>query len=142
MLTSLYSILSSYSLYCSKNYTTAALAAWVEFWIESILFGSSKRNYTLIFIGLALIILGQAVRTIAMCTCGNNFSHVVKEVNEDGHKLVTHGIYSVLRHPAYFGWFYWSVGTQLFLCNPICTVFYTWVLTHSFTHLLTHLLIY
>ncbi len=81
------------------------------------------------FLGLALIVVGQGVRTIAMCTCGSNFSHVVKEVNEDGHKLVTNGIYSILRHPAYFGWFYWSIGTQLFLCNPICTIFYTWV-TH------------
>ena len=31
---------------------------------------------------------------------------------------------SVLRHPAYFGWFYWSIGTQLLLCNPICCVAY------------------
>lgn len=33
---------------------------------------------------------------------------------------------SVLRHPSYFGWFYWSLGTQIFLCNPICAVFYTY----------------
>jgi protein-S-isoprenylcysteine O-methyltransferase len=32
---------------------------------------------------------------------------------------------SVLRHPAYFGWFYWSIGTQLLLCNPICIIAYT-----------------
>jgi protein-S-isoprenylcysteine O-methyltransferase len=29
-----------------------------------------------------------------------------------------------LRHPSYFGWFYWSIGTQLILCNPICSVAY------------------
>jgi protein-S-isoprenylcysteine O-methyltransferase len=29
-----------------------------------------------------------------------------------------------LRHPAYFGWFYWSVGTQLLLCNPVCSAGY------------------
>src|SRR4051812_31669288 len=28
------------------------------------------------------------------------------------------------RHPSYVGWFYWSVGTQLLLCNPLCTVLY------------------
>jgi protein-S-isoprenylcysteine O-methyltransferase Ste14 len=30
----------------------------------------------------------------------------------------------VLRHPAYFGWFYWSIGTQLLLCNPLCFLAY------------------
>jgi len=38
---------------------------------------------------------------------------------------VTHGIYSYLRHPAYFGFFWWSVGTQLLLSNPISLVAYT-----------------
>ena len=47
------------------------------------------------------------------------------EEREDSHKLVTSGVYSVLRHPSYFGWFYWSVGTQLLLCNPLSTVAYT-----------------
>jgi protein-S-isoprenylcysteine O-methyltransferase Ste14 len=33
---------------------------------------------------------------------------------------------SILRHPSYFGWFYWSIGTQIILCNPICVVFYSY----------------
>lgn len=33
-------------------------------------------------------------------------------------------VYSYLRHPSYFGWFYWSVGTQLILCNPLCIIAY------------------
>lgn len=39
-----------------------------------------------------------------------------------------------LRHPSYFGWFYWSVGTQLVLCNPLCTVAYAaaaWYFFHE-----------
>ena len=40
------------------------------------------------------------------------------------HKLVTTGFYSIVRHPSYFGWFYWSVGTQLILGNPLCAVGY------------------
>ena len=32
--------------------------------------------------------------------------------------------YAVLRHPSYFGFYYWAVGTQLVLCNPISTVLY------------------
>jgi len=34
-----------------------------------------------------------------------------------------------LRHPSYFGWFYWALGTQVLLGNPICFVIYavvTW----------------
>lgn len=40
------------------------------------------------------------------------------------HVLVTHGVYSWFRHPSYVGWFYWSVGTQLVLMNPVCVVAY------------------
>lgn len=36
--------------------------------------------------------------------------------------MVTSGMYTYLRHPGYFGWFLWSVGTQVLLCNPICAV--------------------
>ena len=41
------------------------------------------------------------------------------------HALVTHGIYAWLRHPAYFGFFWWAVGTQLLLANPLALVAYT-----------------
>jgi protein-S-isoprenylcysteine O-methyltransferase len=42
----------------------------------------------------------------------------------EDHRLITRGVYNFSRHPSYVGWFYWSVGTQLVLCNPICTVGY------------------
>lgn len=29
-----------------------------------------------------------------------------------------------LRHPSYFGWFWWCVGTQCLLCNPLCILAY------------------
>ena len=41
-------------------------------------------------------------------------------------QLVTHGIYSLSRHPSYAGWFYWSIGTQLLMCNPVCTLGYAY----------------
>lgn len=44
----------------------------------------------------------------------------------ESHRLVKSGIYSIFRHPSYFGWFYWSIGTQLMLCNPVSAVLYTW----------------
>jgi len=38
--------------------------------------------------------------------------------------LVTHGIYGIMRHPSYVGWFWWSIGTQIILSNPFCVIFY------------------
>jgi len=35
-----------------------------------------------------------------------------------------HNSYSILRHPSYFGFYYWAVGTQLVLCNPVSTIIY------------------
>ena len=48
-----------------------------------------------------------------------------KEGFKTEHALVTHGVYRLLRHPSYFGWFWWSVATQLVLGNPVCLVGYT-----------------
>ena len=31
---------------------------------------------------------------------------------------------SFFRHPAYTGWFYFSIGTQVLLNNPLCTLAY------------------
>ena len=64
-----------------------------------------------------------------MHTCSDNFSHIIVEHQPKDHKLVTHGVYSVLRHPSYVGWFYFAIGTQIVLANPISFVAYvvaTW----------------
>ena len=63
---------------------------------------------------------------MSMMTAKSNFTHVIKDEKDDSHVLVTTGIYSWMRHPSYFGWFYWSIGTQLLLCNPICFLGYTY----------------
>jgi len=62
-----------------------------------------------------------------MWTAGSHFHHFVREQREKKHRLVTSGIYSILRHPAYFGWFYWSVGTQVLLSNPLGLLAYAYV---------------
>jgi len=110
----------------SKPYTMAALASWAEYWIELYFFGSKKHSALFIVIGVSLVLAGQAVRTAAMWTCGTHFSHQIMEQKRDDHELVTSGIYAYLRHPSYFGWFYWSIGTQILLCNPICVVCYAY----------------
>lgn len=37
---------------------------------------------------------------------------------------MTSGPYAWLRHPSYFGWFLWAIGTQAILSNFIC--FWLW----------------
>jgi protein-S-isoprenylcysteine O-methyltransferase len=89
-------------------------------------------------IGLVMCVGGQCVRSYAMWTCGHNFTHIVAERKKDEHVLVQHGIYSVSRHPSYFGWFWWSVGTQVLLCNPICCAAYAVVSYRFFRDRIAH----
>ena len=90
-----------------------------------ILFFSAMKGFGWFsLLGLVLCIGGEALRKIAMLTAGSNFDHLIRTHREDKHKLVTSGIYGVFRHPSYVGWFYWSIGTQIILCNPLCIVAY------------------
>lgn len=110
----------------SRNYTIAMIVSATEYWLESYLCGNSKRREWISWLGLTMVLGGQIIRTVAMWTCDKNFSHQIMVERTEGHQLVTHGIYRYLRHPSYFGWFYWSVGTQILLCNPISFCFFTY----------------
>ncbi|KAE8348925.1 Isoprenylcysteine carboxyl methyltransferase family-domain-containing protein [Aspergillus coremiiformis] len=85
-----------------------------------------------VVLGLVLMIIGQVVRTLAMAQAGSNFNHTVQVERKEDHNLVTHGIYAVLRHPSYFGFFWWGLGTQLVLGNVFCFVGYAFVLWRFF----------
>lgn len=151
---------SAFLLNHSREYHTALAAGVLEYAVESFLFPSLKYPACswLMYLGLALTVAGQLVRTLAMFTAAANFTHIVAETREPNHQLVTHGIYrygahetsgvpiesllrvaltatlflascfplslSVCRHPSYAGWFWWSVGTQVLLGNPVCTIAY------------------
>ena len=82
--------------------------------------------------GLVLIAVGQCVRTLAMATAAGNFNHHVQVERKAGHVLVTNGLYRFLRHPSYFGFFWWGLGTQLVLGNVLCFVGYAVVLWRFF----------
>ncbi|RDW59752.1 hypothetical protein BP6252_12839 [Coleophoma cylindrospora] len=83
-------------------------------------------------LGLFLVMLGQTVRSIAMVQAGTNFNHVVQRRRNPSHRLVTSGIYAILRHPSYFGFFWWGLGSQLVLGNRVCLVGYAVVLWKFF----------
>uniref|UniRef100_UPI0035900A01 protein-S-isoprenylcysteine O-methyltransferase n=1 Tax=Myxine glutinosa TaxID=7769 RepID=UPI0035900A01 len=116
--------LDSFLLNHSSEYKLAAISSWLEFSLESLFFPVLKENQWISILGLFLAVSGEVLRKAAMLTAGSNFTHVVASERASGHVLVTRGVYSVFRHPSYVGWFYWSVGTQAILCNPLCLVGY------------------
>eukprot|EP00941_MAST-03F_sp_MAST-3F-sp1_P004693 g4693.t1 len=131
----------SYLLDHSFAYTVAAISSWVEFWLERFLIGSWCKDilfpdftFYIFVIGIILLVGGQTIRTVSMWQCGSNFAHIIVTEKDSEHKLVHDGLYSVFRHPSYFGWFWWSVGTQIVLGNPICVVAYFAASWRFFNH--------
>lgn len=117
----------SFLLDQSRAYQIAMLASWLEFWIEAAIMPGFKTGMVAKFVmvlGLALVFIGQGFRTGAMVEAGSNFSHLIQVKKTKSHQLVTSGLYKYVRHPSYFGWFWWSIGTQLLMFNPICLVGY------------------
>lgn len=102
----------------SNEFAIAFCLAIVEYTIERSLFGLYG-NGIVVVVGFLVVLVGQVARTLAMWTAASNFHHLVRDEKEEKHKLVTHGIYQYLRHPSYFGFFWWSVGMQVVLMNPI-----------------------
>lgn len=116
---------SSFLLDQSPQYVYAVACGWIEYWVEDYL-GVSTPSYAVFLFGATLVVCGQYFRIFAMIDCSSNFTHKIRTAHEPDHILVTKGVYSRLRHPSYFGWFYWSIGTQIMLCNPISTILYAW----------------
>jgi protein-S-isoprenylcysteine O-methyltransferase len=85
-----------------------------------------------LILGFILLALGQSVRTAAMAEAGRSFNHIVQSRKKDDHVLVKSGIYRVSRHPSYFGFFWWGLGTQLVLGNHICFLAYALILWKFF----------
>ncbi|KAI9723370.1 MAG: hypothetical protein M1812_001254 [Candelaria pacifica] len=82
----------------------------------------------LIGFGLVMLIIGQATRSIAMAQAGTNFNHSIQMKKSKEHELVTSGIYAYLRHPSYFGFFWWGLGTQVVMGNVVGFIAYAGVL--------------
>lgn len=117
--------LDSFLLNHSVEYTLAAVSSWVEFTVEKLTVPELKQLNWLSLVGLLMVLCGEGLRKAAMLTAGSNFNHIVQNEKAHSHVLVTSGVYSYFRHPSYVGWFYWSTGTQVMLCNPICVLGYT-----------------
>ena len=122
---------SSFLLYSNgRAYNLANLFAVIEAVISSFVpsYRTFLKNEYTMAIGCVLVVVGQVVRSVAMSQAGTNFNHTPVKTKKDDHQLVTRGVYGWLRHPSYFGFFWWALGTQLLVGNKVCLLGYTVVL--------------
>ncbi|GLT72018.1 hypothetical protein SLA2020_439900 [Shorea laevis] len=120
------------SLLISKNYLFAMIFSLLEYFIEIVLFPGLKELWWVSNLGLGMVIIGEIIRKTAIITAGQAFTHLIRTYHSEDHKLITHGIYGFARHPGYCGFFIWSVGTQIMLCNPISTIAFAVVVWRFF----------
>ncbi|KAI3750143.1 hypothetical protein L2E82_20769 [Cichorium intybus] len=120
------------SLLISQHYILAMIISVLEYLLELYFFPELKENWWISNLGLLMVVFGEIIRKVAIITAGRAFTHLIQRHHEDHHKLVTHGVYSIVRHPGYTGFLIWSVGTQIMLCNPVSSVGFTLVVWNFF----------
>jgi len=114
----------SFLLENGKEYNIANAVAVTEF-VITMYFAPQVKSHTYVtYFGIVLTLASQYLRSAAMITAASNFSHQIVWRREEDHRLVTDGVYRYFRHPSYAGFFYWSLGTQLVLQNPISFIGY------------------
>ncbi|KAJ6263197.1 Protein-S-isoprenylcysteine O-methyltransferase [Drechslerella dactyloides] len=117
-----------------REYTAAHTLAAVEYLLEYALHTRVAAPPLPLFLtGLALILVGQTLRSLAMIHASTSFNHHVAYRKEVDHKLITTGVYAWIRHPSYLGFWLWGLGTQVMLGNPVCFVGYAAVLWRFFS---------
>lgn len=121
------------SFLITKPYLIAYSCGMIEYVIGQYFFPfkSNWSNPIKIF-GIICIIIGLYIRFAAILTAQKSFTHRLRYRKTEEHKLITHGIYHYIRHPGYFGFFVFALGTQIFYLNPISVAGFTYVLWHFF----------
>lgn len=94
--------------------------------------------------GALLTLAGELTRFIGECTLKQNFTHIIRVQKASNQQLIKTGIYKYrlvfhdrmcsryLRHPAYTGWFYFVIGTQIVLGNFVCFILYCFAAWYFF----------
>ncbi|TCD68210.1 hypothetical protein EIP91_011382 [Steccherinum ochraceum] len=122
----------SFLLENGAQYHIAHSVALAEYLVTLYFWPSVKTHTYIVALGVILVLFGQVLRSGAMIHASTNFSHTVAFRRLKSHTLVTDGIYSIFRHPSYAGFFYWAMGTQLVLQNPVSFVAFAIVLWRFF----------
>ncbi|RDB22814.1 Protein-S-isoprenylcysteine O-methyltransferase [Hypsizygus marmoreus] len=102
-------------------------------YLITLYFKPTLKSYPYVtLIGVIFVILGQLLRSAAMIHASTNFSHTVAFRKRETHELVTDGVYAWFRHPSYAGFYYWALGTQLVLQNPLTFILFAILLWRFF----------
>ena len=126
----------SFLFFHSYAWIIAHTCAWLELFIRFFFVAATAQdqwNLPRIIIGSILCIFFYWFRVQAMVDCGSNFSFQIETSHRTTHQLVTTGIYSKLRHPSYFGSFWYFLSVQLIAGNWVCFVLFFFVLRFFFS---------
>ncbi|VDN49625.1 unnamed protein product [Gongylonema pulchrum] len=115
--------LSSYLLDHSLAYWAAAALSWVEYVLEVWYLPVLKNPYVS-YAGLVPVICGDCLRKLAMAHAKGGFTHQVAVQKRSEHRLITDGVYGLVRHPGYLGWLIWSLGTQVTIASTTHYYYY------------------
>lgn len=125
-------------------YTIAMGCAFLEFWIfdgtwliqlilekydatgQIAIDKTDKAVRYIAIISTAIAVLGLLLRNLAFYQADTNFTHRIAMEKTNEHELITSGIYSLFRHPAYVGWMIWACSTQVILFNPFSFVIFVY----------------
>ena len=69
------------SLLVSKHYVLAMLLSLLEYFLEILLFPGLKEFWWMSNLGLALVLIGELVRKMAIITAGRAFTHLIKDLS-------------------------------------------------------------
>ena len=68
----------------------------------------------------------DATRQLAESAAGHKLRHKIQGGERQTGRGGSHGIYGGGRDPGYLGGLIWSVGTQVMLMNPVCTLVFAY----------------
>ncbi|KAF3347568.1 putative membrane protein [Verticillium dahliae VDG2] len=120
--------------YWRLPFFTAALSLFhfLEFWT------TAAYNTPEADVKAFLLTANWPAYAIAHAVAVADFNHTVQHRRAASHALVTSGVYAWFRHPSYFGFFWWAVGTQLVLGNVLSLAGYAFVLWKFFSGRIRH----
>ena len=112
----------SYLLDHSTEWVICLIVCYLETILGNIYFYDYKHNKYIFSLGIILTLIGQIFRIGALFTGKKNFTHLISYEKKPEQYLMTSGFYGISRHPSYFGFWLWGLGTQLMCGNLICSI--------------------
>ena len=112
----------SYLINHSTEWIICLITCYCETVLGNIFFYDYKHNIFIFTTGIIITIIGQIFRIGALFTGKKNFTHLLSYKKKPEQFLMTTGFYGISRHPSYFGFWIWGLGTQLMCGNLICSI--------------------